>query len=148
MSEPIPDMRGGNRRREANARIFYENSFCAIVNETRFFTYFPNLSEKTLDPLFFGRPLVLTAPPGSLRYLRELGFRTFDAFWDESYDEEANHSHRLERLFTLIDWIFSQPAAKLRSLLWDMQPVLLHNRARFFSLPEDQREFLRRESAT
>lgn len=135
----IPDLKAGaNRRREEKIGKYYENAFVSIVNETRYFSYCPNVSEKTLNSFFYFRPAILVAPPGTLQYVRELGFKTFEGFWDEGYDFELNHSRRFERIFSLIDAVFAQPKARLEEMLWDMQPILYHNRLRLLDFPQYQ----------
>ena len=45
-----------------------------------------NISEKLTLALLSKIPFVILGDKGFLRELRQLGFQTFDAFWDESYD--------------------------------------------------------------
>ncbi len=46
------------------------------------------ITEKLLKPLVFKTPFLLIGCPLTLKYLRHLGFETFDCVFDESYDEE------------------------------------------------------------
>jgi hypothetical protein len=147
LRESIPDMNNGrNRRHEKLIGRYYENAFVSIVNETRFFSYFPNLSEKTLNPFYHYRPVVTLGPPGNLAYLRRLGFRTFGEFWDESYDEELDHRRRIELVFSLLEGIFALSPKQLPELLWEMQPALLHNRLNLHDLIQRQKHWLASES--
>ena len=43
-----------------------------------------------------------------LKKLRELGFKTFGNFWDESYDEIEDKMERLEKVFEVIAYIDKQ----------------------------------------
>ena len=52
------------------------------------------LTEKTFKPIRHGQPFVLFAPPGSLAQLRGLGYRTYDAYMDNSYDTIVNNTDR------------------------------------------------------
>lgn len=48
-------------------------------------TFFP--TEKTFRPIMSARPIVVYGPKNFLARLRELGFETYHACWDESYDQ-------------------------------------------------------------
>ena len=105
----------------------YADCFCAVVNETRFAQPFANISEKTLNPLRARLPLILVAPPHSLKYLRTFGFKTFDQWWDESYDQEENHERRMIKILDLIDYINSKSIEELTNMYQEMSEVLEHN---------------------
>lgn len=104
-------------------------SFLTVVSETRFVSPMPNISEKTLKPIIALRPFVLLAPPGSLKLLKSLGFKTFDNWWDESYDLETDHVKRLEKVYNIVSNINNMSNTKLHSMLGAMSNVLVHNRA-------------------
>lgn len=101
--------------------------FCIIATESRFFQPLSNFSEKTLNAMLFQKPFVVAAPPKTLEYLRELGFRTFDRWWDESYDQESDHQKRMIKIFSVIDYINSMDIETLKNIYLDMREVLQHN---------------------
>ena len=105
----------------------YAECFCAIVNETRFAQPFANVSEKTLHPMRAKIPLIIVAPPYSLLYLKTFGFKTFDRWWDESYDLEEDHEKRLLMIMDLIDYIDSKSIEELNVMYQEMSDVLDHN---------------------
>jgi hypothetical protein len=106
---------------------YYKNTFCEVVAETRFAQPTGNFSEKTIRPMHFHRPFVLLAPPHTLKYLKEFGFKTFSNFWDESYDDEFDHEKRLLKIFDVIDYINSFSYEELDDLYKKMFYVLDHN---------------------
>jgi hypothetical protein len=106
---------------------FYNDVFCDIVNETRFAQPTANYSEKTYQPMFYKKPFVLVAPPYTLKYLKEQGFKTFSDFWDESYDTIENHEERLFKIFEVIDSIDSKSIEELQEIYIQMIPILEHN---------------------
>jgi hypothetical protein len=114
----------------------YAECFCAVVNETRFAQPFGNISEKTLNPLRAKLPLILIAPPYSLEYLRTFGFKTFDRWWDESYDREENHELRMLKILDVIDYIDSKSMDELDAMYEDMAEVLTvnHHLSRWFKV--------------
>lgn len=103
------------------------DSFCCVVNETRFFQPTSNVSEKTLMPFKVKRPIILVAPPNSLEYIKKLGFKTFSDFWDESYDTEEDHTLRMIKIFKLIDYLGSLSNAEQQQMYDKMMPILVHN---------------------
>ena len=113
-------------------RDLYRNSFCDIVTETLFYGPTLHLTEKSLRPMVNKRPMILVGPPGSLRYLRSYGFKTFGDFWDESYDDIADANLRLDKIMELIKHINTYPLRDLEEMLAEMEPILEHNWNHFF----------------
>jgi len=106
---------------------FYQDSFCVIANETRFYQPTGNFSEKTVNAMIHKRPFICVAPPSTLEYIRKLGFKTFEKWFDESYDIEIDHNNRLQKIYNLLDDIKSNSIEELKIILNDMNDVLLHN---------------------
>jgi hypothetical protein len=105
----------------------YRNSFCGVINETRFAQPFGYFSEKTLTALYSKIPIILVAPPYTLEYLKTFGFKTFDKWWDESYDIETNHHKRIIKIFDVIDYINSKSIEELKVIYSEMTDILNHN---------------------
>ena len=103
------------------------SSFCFIITESTYQKPFPNLSEKTINSIVTNRPFILVSTPNSLRYLKELGFKTFDRWWDESYDQEQDHEKRILKIFDVIDYIDSLPIEDLQVIYDQMKDVLEFN---------------------
>jgi len=106
---------------------FYDECFCAVVTETYYNTEFSDISEKTLQSIAYGKPFVLVAPPKSLEQLKDLGFKTFGDFWDESYDNEIDPQKRMLMIFDLIEHINSFTIEELKDLYDKMIPILQYN---------------------
>jgi hypothetical protein len=104
-----------------------QNVFCRIVTETNFERPYQNFSEKTVDTIRLGKPFVLVAPYRTLALLKQLGFKTFDAWWDESYDTQINPEKRLRKIIKTIDKISNLSYNELNEMYKDMRPVLEHN---------------------
>lgn len=107
---------------------FYNDIFCDIVTETRFAQPTANFSEKTLRPIFHLKPFILAAPPYTLAYLREFGFKTFNDFWDEGYDNIENHELRLALIIFTIEKLNKKSIGELREMYSNMKPLLEHNK--------------------
>lgn len=81
-------------------RPLYENSYIHITTETQFEEAdTPFFSEKTWRPILNLQPFIMMGNPGSLKKLKELGFKTFDPFINESYDNIIDNAER----FSLIE---------------------------------------------
>ena len=119
-----------------NLADHYFQVFVDIVNETRFAQPTANFSEKVLQPMQYLKPFILVAPPKTLEYLRSMGFKTFNEFWDESYDDELDHGERLAKIFTLINNVFSMTNEEQRHMYEQMLPTLLHNLNRYKELAQ------------
>ena len=105
----------------------YRNAFLDIVCESRYGQPTGNISEKVLQSIQFKTPFLLVAPPYCLRYMKELGYKTFDRWWDESYDETENHLHRMEKIIDIVNWIASLSLEQCHDMYLDMLPVLKYN---------------------
>lgn len=106
---------------------FYSKTFCDIVNETRFAQHTGNFSEKLFQPIRYKTPFILVAPPYTLEYAQKYGFKTFSEFWDESYDQCANHEQRMIKILNLINYIDSLTIEQCQSLYQSMGHILEHN---------------------
>ena len=106
---------------------YYHSCFCAVVTESEYAQPCGHYADKTLNAIKCFRPFILVAPPQTLEYLKQCGVKTFDKWWDESYDQEQNHEKRLVKILELIDYIDSFSIDQLRDMYKEMLPVLKHN---------------------
>ena len=106
---------------------FYKDVFCDIITESRFAQPTANYSEKVYQAMFFRKPFILVAPPLTLNYLKEEGFKTFDQFWDETYDLAFRHGDRMGLIFEVIDRINEKSIDELREMYLEMTDILDHN---------------------
>jgi len=88
-----------------------------------------HLTEKILRPIACAHPFVLAAGPGALKYLRSYGFKTFDKFWDESYDEETDTLLRLQKIITTMKQIQNLSLDEWQKI----KCIAEHNQRHFFS---------------
>ena len=135
-SDPEADGDGKNIRKSHSPEKSYRESFCAIVQESRVTQPWPNISEKTLNAIDNYRPFIIVGAPGTLKMLKEMNFKTFDQWWDESYDEINNNTDRLAKICDIIDYINSFSLHELKSFYDDMLPILIHNRKNFKRIPK------------
>lgn len=110
-----------------------QQSAIHIVAETLFDTDKIYLTEKVFKPMVMSQPFVLFAPPGSLQYLRDYGFKTFSSIWDESYDLEMDATKRQQMIFDVLDQLTKLNPLQFEELYAQALPIIQHNRDRFFS---------------
>ena len=124
---PIGTKMSGPILEEYTNPNLYGNTFCSIVNYSTFDEPFPSYDEKVLNCFINRRPFVFCGPPGSLDLMRKDGFKTFGDFWDESYDNEWDHTKRLEMIFDLLLEIDSWSLEKCKDVYTKMLSIVTHN---------------------
>jgi hypothetical protein len=114
-------------------------TFCNIVTETLTEENLLFFSEKIIKPIFSLQPFIIIGNRNSLKKLKEYGFKTFDRWWDESYDESF-YQNRFEKVVELLMEISKWDDNKINQTLLEMEDTLIHN---FKMLIEDKstREF-------
>jgi len=104
-----------------------------VVLETLFDDDRLHLTEKSLRPIACGQPFILAATHGSLRYLKEYGFKTFYSIWDESYDSIEDPYDRMLAIIQLMKTINAWSPEEKSSKMQLAEQIVLHNRTYFFS---------------
>jgi hypothetical protein len=110
----------------------YNNTDIEVVLETLFDDGRLHLTEKSLRPMACAQPFILAAPHGSLEYLREYGFKTFDSVWDETYDTISDPVQRLQAIVNLMCEINAWDPALRQQKMAQAQAIADYNRAWFF----------------
>lgn len=119
-----------NYRDRKHISNVYNLSFCNIITETQFNITTEKsmqITEKTDKSFTTLQPFVLVSTTGTIKRLHEYGFKTFDKWWDESYDLEEDNNIRLQKIFNVIEYINSLSMEKLTEMYNDMKPILIHN---------------------
>ena len=111
----------------------YNSCDFEIVLETLFDDDRLHLTEKSLRPIALGQPFILMASYGSLEYLRNYGFRTFDSVIDESYDQIKNPVDRMQAVINLMNQIVNWTESERIKKISQMQIIADYNRMHFFS---------------
>ena len=104
-----------------------------VVTETVYFDPKLHLTEKVFKPIVAKRPFFLVAAPGNLAYLKSYGFKTFDHWIDESYDQEPDHYIRIEKITAEISRLCAMDRATLKQMHTEMQEVLEYNFNHFYT---------------
>lgn len=110
----------------------FNTSFLHVVLETLYKEQKHHLTEKIFKPIVLQQPFVLAAPTGCLGYLKSYGFRTFDQWWDESYDNIEDPDARLDAIADVVNNIASLSWDQLYQMRTEMTEVLKHNHKLFY----------------
>jgi hypothetical protein len=108
------------------------NSLIHVITETVYRGNKNHLTEKTFKPIVMQQPFIIQSCKGSLEYLRRYGFRTFDEFWDESYDE-AEDSVRTYKIGQLLKSINTMSQKEKTTLQTAVNSTVEHNYKWFYS---------------
>lgn len=105
----------------------YDDYFMEIIGETDTLT--TNwITEKTVKNLYIGKPFIIMGGYGILKKIRSFGFRTFNPWIDESYDDITNNYQRLEAIKHEIDRLAQLSYADIAEMHKQLLPTLEHNR--------------------
>ena len=111
----------------------WQSAFLHVVSETVFFDEKLHLTEKIFRPIVSRRPFILLGAYKNLEYLKSYGFKTFDKWIDESYDNEPDNEKRLSMVCDEIEKIANLSEDKIKELYHDMQEVLEYNYHHFYN---------------
>ena len=109
------------------------NTYFSLVVGTMFEDYEEEnpytifMSEKIYKALTSFHPTIYMGNMGSLKKLKEMGFKTFHPFIDESYDKEPNRVKRFEMIMKEVNKLCNMKLSELHDLYWSMSDILIHN---------------------
>jgi hypothetical protein len=129
---------GGGARLNIQAHL---DCFINVVTETLFDVDSIFISEKTYKPIYLCQPFIIFGNPNSLKKLKELGYKTFDKWWDESYDMELDINDRFKKIISILEEISEWDMDKCFDVKQEMQEILIHNYKNMFKTDEIQNLF-------
>ena len=129
---------GGGARLNIEAHL---KCFLNIVTETLYDNESLFISEKTYKPIYLCQPFIVFGNPFTLNKLHQLGYKTFDKWWDESYDSELDLKQRFDKIVKVIEQISELNVEELMKLKTEMREVLIHNYLNFFRINQMEELF-------
>jgi hypothetical protein len=116
--------------------IFFKNS------TTNFSDTIDNLSftEKTWKPITNFHPFFMVGGYKSLSKLKELGFETFNQYFDESYEELG-----LDYMLKVVNDLLKKDIKEIHNIYYGMKEVLVHNFNNYFKICEEEIEDLQND---
>ena len=106
---------------------YYLNTFCSIVYEALWNEKVVFPTEKLNKCLMVGHPFIIVSVPRYLANIKKIGFKTFDRWWDESYDNEIDEFMRFKKLKETVTEISNWDLKKCEEVYLEMIPILAHN---------------------
>jgi hypothetical protein len=110
-----------------------QDSLIYVPTETVYFGRRQHITEKTFKAIALEMPFVLVAPAGSLSYLREYGFKTFNSVFDESYDLETDDIVRVEKTVKLLKELDTLSPKQRQQIHQACLPMVEHNYNHFYN---------------
>jgi len=104
-----------------------KNTFVSLISETTTINEVIFFSEKIFKPIYACQPFILVSGKNSLKKLKELGFKTFDKWWDESYDEKETLKERIDHIETILMDLCTKTDDDLTKILNEMEETLIYN---------------------
>jgi len=116
----------------------YKDSYFYVCTETFVHGDFKSLTEKIFKPIVNFQPFLFLAYPGALNTLKQLGFKTFSPFIDESYDLETNTTKRIKMIYDEVNKLCSMSKNELHDWYWSMEDILAHNQEHALNLHHNE----------
>jgi predicted O-methyltransferase YrrM len=124
----------------------FGRTWFSVVTETEMASRPLRITEKPLKPLMNFHPFIVLGNPGSLALLREYGFQTFPAIFDEAYDEEPDPRRRFEMVFREVERLCHVDQAEFERLGRGVEDAVIFNaRHALVDLPNAFKTHLDRE---
>ena len=108
---------------------YFKETFCNIVYEAYWFEKTVFFTEKINKCFLAAQPFIVLSCPRYLFYLKKIGFKTFDKWWDESYDLIYDDRDRITEIKKLVLDISKWSLEKCEEVYTEMIPILKHNQS-------------------
>jgi hypothetical protein len=111
-----------------NLKELYTSSYVHLTTETRFeYGESPFITEKTWRPIINLQPFIMIGNAGTLKFLHNMGFKTFNGYIDESYDLEFDPVKRFSMIEKEIVKLNNMSLEELHNWYYSMTDILLYN---------------------
>lgn len=111
---------------------YYEDSYFSVVSETTFYYKNKNensrfITEKTFKAISMNHPFILVSLPKSLDVLKQLGYKTFSPWINESYDLEYDDNKRMLMIVDEIERLSNLSMTDLEHFLVAIKDICSYN---------------------
>ena len=104
-----------------------KKSFVYITTETLVDNNRLFFSEKVYKPIAIGMPFMVLGNPGTLQSLKQMGYKTFDKWFNEDYDNDIKLSDRIKIITDNLHYYKNFTHYELTNIRLEMQSVIEHN---------------------
>ena len=114
---------------------WYKEIFVDVICETWYTGNSFYVTEKFWRSVVTKTPFIIQGSQNIITNLKKLGFKTFDKYWDEGYQEDPSY-YNLTEIKKVLEFISKKSINDLNDMYNDMQDILEHNRLLFLSMSE------------
>lgn len=112
---------------------WYPDIFVDVICETWYQGQIFYITEKFWRAVSTKTPFIIHGAQNILTNLKKLGFKTFDEFWDEGYQEDPSF-YNITGIKQVLQNIASQPLDEIRWMYKNMQEIVDHNYQVFMNI--------------
>lgn len=105
----------------------HKRSLISVICETKFDENEISVTEKTYKAIAYKHPFIIIGPKSFLRYVCELGYKTFHPYIDESYDSIEDPVARFEAIITELKRISKLSKLELSQLHRELALITDYN---------------------
>lgn len=109
---------------------YYENTYFSVVTETNYFKYLGEgvqITEKIVKCIHLKHPFIVVSRPHTLKFLRSIGYLTYEPIINESYDDEENDFTRLLMIVDEIKRLCNMDDSQLEVFLEKAREITDYN---------------------
>lgn len=111
-----------------DTKSYYDTSLVSIITETYFAHQGPtSFTEKVYKPMRGKHPFIILGRPGIISQLHRLGFKTFNQWWNESYDTTTSPATRLRQIINVCEEINSWDDTMVLKFKEEVAETIEHN---------------------
>lgn len=114
----------------------YERVFISMVTESLADDDTIFFSEKIWKPIMVGHPFLIYGNQHTLKYLKSLGYKTFDKWIDESYDDIPDRVLRAQKIVTELKKFENFSINELKRIRMEMNEICQFNQLHYKKMYE------------
>jgi len=116
----------------------YEKTFISMVTETLVDEGTLFISEKIWKPIMVGHPFIVFGNLGTLKFLKSMGYRTFDKWISEEYDNEPDSGKRCNMITEELVKLSTKTIEELKLIRSEMNEVCDYNQKWYKKLYDEK----------
>ena len=105
----------------------YNKAYFSIIAGNSFDTPWIHPDEKFWKPLGQFHPFIWLGPTGGIQHLKDMGFKSFSPYIDESYDTEEDCEKRMLMIVNEIKRLCNMNKEEIHEWYYSMQDILIYN---------------------
>jgi hypothetical protein len=116
----------------------YEKTFISMVTETLVDEGTLFISEKIWKPIMVGHPFIVFGNLGTLKFLKSMGYKTFDKWISEEYDNEPDSGKRCNMITEELVKLSTKTVEELKLIRSEMNEVCDYNQKWYKKLYDEK----------